>query len=239
MNPSELAMLNSTTWASSSVAAVCLASWTGMSVARHKTDARPVNPRGVASRLHRARRSDPGQCLVPALEGADRALRPPGNRLAGLLCCSHVQSSFCPCSPPALTGCDQRAEPRRKRLSPGRHNGHEPVSELVATTTCNSFPTVMPTNCPPSAAARHVRQLIYDTSSALRAMPVRPCMLRPSVRFTKAFTTAVARRALSHCRPDPGPSHGGHRSSKSRLVRVRCLRQSGAPEARRVRQRRR
>jgi hypothetical protein len=40
----------------------------------------------------------------------------------------------------------------------------------------------------------------------------------------KAFTTAVARRALSRCRPDPGPSRGGHRSSKSRLVHVRYLR---------------
>src|ERR1700733_8596681 len=39
----------------------------------------------------------------------------------------------------------------------------------------------------------------------------------------KAFTTAVARRALSRCRPDPGPSRGGHRASKSRLVHVRYL----------------
>ena len=41
-----------------------------------------------------AGRLDPGQHLVEVLEGPDRALRPPGKRLAGLSC-SHVQSSFC------------------------------------------------------------------------------------------------------------------------------------------------
>jgi Helix-turn-helix domain len=58
-------------------------------------NARPVTRGASRSRPDRAGRSDPGQHRVPVLEGPDHALRPPGNRLAGLLGCSHVQSSFC------------------------------------------------------------------------------------------------------------------------------------------------
>ena len=63
---------------------------------RHKTSQRPpIKSATSRSRLDRAGRSDPGQHRVPVLEGPDHALRPPGNRLAGLLGCSHLQSSFC------------------------------------------------------------------------------------------------------------------------------------------------
>ena len=55
-------------------------------------------------------------------------------------------------------------------------------------------------------------------------MSVRPVHAAAERALHKAFTTAVARRALSRCRPDPAPSHGGHRSGKSRLVHVRYLR---------------
>jgi hypothetical protein len=100
----------------------------------------------MPARLTRGRRggariglagSDPGQHLVEVLEGPDRALRPPGNRLAGLLDCSHVQSSSCLGSRPGWTGCDQRAGPRRKRLSPGRRN----VCHLADTTGMNPAAT--------------------------------------------------------------------------------------------------
>ena len=90
------------------------------------------------SRPDRAGGLDPGQHLVEVLEGPDRALRPPGKRLAGLLDCSHVQSSFCLGSRPGWTGCDQRAGPRRKRLSPGRRN----VCHLAHTTGRNPAATL-------------------------------------------------------------------------------------------------
>ena len=82
-------------------------------VARHQANTRPVNPAGPWRPLpDRAGGSDPGQHLVPVLEGLDHALRPPGNRLAGLLGCRHGQSSFCLGSRPAWTGCDPSVRDR-------------------------------------------------------------------------------------------------------------------------------
>ena len=70
-------------------------------------------------------------------DGADRP-RPPANRLARLLGCSHLQSPLCLGSRPGRTSCDQRARPRRKRPSPSRHNGRKPGDSLVTMATCNS-----------------------------------------------------------------------------------------------------
>jgi len=69
-------------------------------------------------------------------DGADRP-RPPANRLARLLGCSHLQSPLCLGSRPGWTSCDQRARPRRKRPSPSRHNGRKPGDSLVTMATCN------------------------------------------------------------------------------------------------------
>src|SRR5215472_13719187 len=100
-------------------------------------------------------------------------------------------------------------------------------------------PATAPPRCPPSGDAHTCPPTDLRQSkvrmAACQYLPVHAAAERA---LHKAFTTAVARRALSRCRPDPGPSRGGHRSSKSRWVHVRYLRQPGAPEARRVRQRR-
>jgi hypothetical protein len=55
----------------------------------------PVNRAGRRGdgRIGPADRSDPGQDLVPVLQGADHP-RPPGDWLAGQLGCGHVQSPF-------------------------------------------------------------------------------------------------------------------------------------------------
>src|SRR5215831_12188645 len=64
---------------------------------------------------------------------------------------------------------------------------------------------------------------LRQSKARIAGMSVPPVHAAAERALHKAFTTAVARQALPRCRPDPGPSRGGHRWSKSRWAHVRYL----------------
>jgi hypothetical protein len=79
----------------------------------HSHRATPPPRRSMNETRPAGERSDPGQHLVEVPSGADHGLRPPGERVAWLPGCGHVQSP-CPC-----WGRPVDPRPRRRADRPG------------------------------------------------------------------------------------------------------------------------